>query len=109
MELEQLRAETDIETYRSSGPGGQHKNKRSTAVRLTHRPTGITAISTRHRSLDQNMTDAFETLMTRVLDSQKVAKPRKPTKKTYGAKLRTLAEKSHRGAIKKGRRSSGDD
>jgi protein subunit release factor B len=104
MDMEQLRAETDVENYKSSGPGGQHKNKRATAIRLTHRPTGLQAISTRHRSLEMNLEEAFETLLERVNAASFVPKPRKPTKKTYGAKQRTLAEKSKRGEVKQGRR-----
>ena len=38
-----LLAQCDLHTYRSSGPGGQHRNKVSSAVRLRHRATGITA------------------------------------------------------------------
>jgi protein subunit release factor B len=104
MDMEQLRSETDVENYKSSGPGGQHKNKRATAIRLVHRPTGLTAISTRHRSLDQNLESAFETLLERVNAAAFVPKPRKPTKKTYGSKQRTLAEKSKRGDVKQNRR-----
>jgi len=51
---EKLLAECTVETYRSSGPGGQHRNKRDSAVRLTHRPTGVVATATERRSQHEN-------------------------------------------------------
>lgn len=40
---EKLMSQCEMDTYKSSGPGGQHRNKRETAVRLKHLPTGIIA------------------------------------------------------------------
>jgi len=51
---EKLLAECTVETYRSSGPGGQHRNKTDSAVRLTHRPTGVVATATERRSQREN-------------------------------------------------------
>jgi len=60
--------ETDlrIELYRSSGPGGQNVNKRETAVRLIHLPTGLTAASQIERSQAQNREKALKLLKSKL-------------------------------------------
>lgn len=57
-----LVAECDVHLYRSSGPGGQHRNKVSSAVRLRHRPTGITAQAEESRSQHDNRRMALRRL-----------------------------------------------
>jgi hypothetical protein len=51
---EKLLSECAVETYRASGPGGQHRNKTESAVRLTHRPTGVVVTATERRSQHEN-------------------------------------------------------
>lgn len=57
-----LLADCDVHTYRSSGPGGQHRNKVSSAVRLLHRPTGITGHGDESRSQQDNRRMAMRRL-----------------------------------------------
>jgi peptide chain release factor 2 len=59
-----------VEVFRSSGPGGQHMQKSSTAVRLTHIPTGIVVASQSERSQLQNKSIAFKILETRLFEKE---------------------------------------
>ena len=58
--LERLARECLITPYKSSGPGGQKKNKTESSVRVRHLPTGITRIATESRSQSRNRELALE-------------------------------------------------
>ena len=57
-----LLAECDVDTYRASGPGGQKRNKTESAVRLRHRPSGLSVIAEESRSQHENRARALKRL-----------------------------------------------
>ncbi|KAF6139648.1 hypothetical protein GIB67_033652 [Kingdonia uniflora] len=61
---DQLMGECEMKTFKSSGPGGQHRNKRESAVRLKHLPTGIIAQAVEDRSQHKNRASALSRLRT---------------------------------------------
>ena len=63
---EALKAQCDVHVYRSSGPGGQHRNKVSSAVRFKHRPTGISAHCDESRSQQDNRRMALRRLRMKI-------------------------------------------
>jgi len=100
---EQLEREVELQTYRAGGPGGQHRNKADTAVRIHHPPSGVTVTATERRSQSMNKELAFERLIERLEKLNFKPKKRRPTKPTRSAKARRVETKKRRGAIKKGR------
>jgi protein subunit release factor B len=104
LDEEGLLAECDVDVFVGSGPGGQHRNKTESAVRLTHRPTGIVVTATERRSQLMNRGFALERLRMKLQALTFVPKPRKPTKVSRGAKERRLTAKKLSGVKKQLRR-----
>lgn len=57
-----LIAQSEVDRYRASGPGGQHRNKTESAVRLRHKPSGVSAIGEDSRSQAENKLHAVRRL-----------------------------------------------
>ena len=93
--------EIRVDTFKASGPGGQHRNKRETAVRVHHLPSGITVLATEHRSQARNKALALRRLDLRLRALRKNRKRRIPTSIPRSYKETILTAKRHRGQIKR--------
>jgi ribosome-associated protein len=85
VEMERLQRDVVIEVYRAPGPGGQRKNRKETAVRLKHIPTGLTVVASERRSQALNREIAFERLQKRLAELYRPRKRRVRTKPPAGA------------------------
>lgn len=74
----------DIDTYRSSGKGGQNVQKVETAVRITHRPTGLVVTSQEERSQSKNKEKALKVLRTKLLAQEEEKKSSALTEQRRG-------------------------
>src|SRR5436305_14899836 len=98
-----LERDCDVEFIIASGPGGQHRNKVETGVRLTHRPSGISVTATERRSQHANREAAYERMAARLEEMQHISPPRKPTRPKAASRERRLEAKRRAAMLKKQR------
>ncbi|MGH7740905.1 MAG: peptide chain release factor-like protein [Candidatus Eiseniibacteriota bacterium] len=104
--LDRLARECDITAYRSSGPGGQKKNKTESSVRVRHRPSGLVRVATESRSQWRNRRAALERLWMALAERRRVRKARVPSAPSHGAIERRLEAKRLDAARKRLRRAA---
>ena len=91
--LQRLLPNCDVEPYKSSGPGGQKKNKTESSVRVRHRPTGIVRIATESRSQTRNRVAALERVYRALQARARRRTPRIATRPTAAARRRRVEGK----------------
>src|SRR5215471_3578371 len=97
---ESLERDCDMEFFVAGGPGGQHRNKVETGVRLTHRPTGIVVTATERRSQSANREAAYDRMAERL---EKLQRPRKAPKPTAESKRKRVERKREHSERKRAR------
>ncbi len=109
LDRDRLECEVRVDTFRASGPGGQHVNRTESAVRLTHLPSGVAVAVSDTRSQARNREIAFARLIERLRRLNARPKPRKKTRPTAAARRKRIDAKKRRSATKRLRGSVGAD
>ena len=103
-DLETLEQVCEVTFLKGSGPGGQHRNKRETGVRLVHPPSGVTVMATERRSQARNRELAFERMVGRLSELNHRDEERVPTRVPRAAVRRRLTLKKRLSARKASRK-----
>jgi hypothetical protein len=85
--VEKLLERCEVRHERRSGPGGQHRNKVSTAVVLTHRPTGVNAEANERRSQTENLRAALRRLRVRLALEVRSTTPHESPSKLWRSRV----------------------
>ena len=96
-----LLRECEVETFRASGPGGQHVNKTESAVRLRHTPSGVVVTSQQERSQHRNKLLCLQKLRKKIEKLNYRPAKRVPTRIPPAVKERALEAKARRAKIKR--------
>jgi protein subunit release factor B len=107
--LARLARDCEITAYRSSGPGGQKKNKTESSVRVRHLPTGITRVATESRSQWRNRRAALERVWEALAERRRVRRARIATAPGPAAIERRLDAKRRAAERKHRRRAEPED
>ena len=103
LDRESLERDCELEFFVAGGPGGQHRNKVETGVRLTHRASGTVVTATERRSQSANREAAYERMAEKLEIMQRVQKKRVATKPGKAAKANRLEGKRKLSERKQGR------
>lgn len=104
-----LERDTEVTFFVAGGPGGQHRNKVATGVRLLHRPSGLVVAATERRSQAANREMAFARLAERLETLQAMPTPRIGTRPSRAAREQRRTLKRQRSEVKKLRRPVRED
>ena len=104
-----LKNEVEITAFKSSGPGGQHKNKTESAIRIKHLPTGIIVTASESRSQIKNREQAWQRLLEKLAKRRQKRKPRLQTQPSRTAKEKRLVQKIQLSFKKQARQKSWQD
>jgi protein subunit release factor B len=100
-----LLSECDVETFCSTGPGGQNVNKRETAVRLRHLPTGLLVTCQEERTQYRNKKIALKNLRRKLEKRMQKRRFRVPTTAPREVKEKILENKKRQSRKKQDRRT----
>ena len=109
MDRERLERECEMEFLVAGGPGGQHRNKVETGVRLRHLPTGLVVTAKERRSQSANREAAYKRMAEKLEKLNERRKPRVRTRPSAGAIAGRLDEKRRQSERKQRRRKSTEE